>query len=260
MTELKIIRTLSLTTSAILALLETSIGIISRLRVVYSRQKAQSSIIEQRYKELQSTESIIHVVHREECLQTAEVISELVKIKDLSQELLALVKRLDPGEKSIPHQIAHQLTSGSKDEGDFNHILNRLNTAKTNLILHIQVAGVGLSLDSQSNIVANTAQISNLDQTMKKLLGDGWGLKIASVIRHQPPRKLLGLNGPVGEDEWKSISHLEIRDNEAGVASSQINYPVSGTVFASLLFDHCIKYILLLILIYLPFNYLFAKK
>lgn len=70
----------------------------------------------------------------------------------------------------------------------------------------------------------------------------------------------LQLNGPVGEDEWKSISHLEVRDNEAGVASSQINYPVSGAVFASLLFDHCIKYILLFILIYLPFNYLFAKK
>lgn len=71
----------------------------------------------------------------------------------------------------------------------------------------------------------------------------------------------LQINGPVGEDEWKTISHLEIRDNEAGLASSQVNYPVSGTVFASLLFDHTIKYALLFVLIYATLQYfLFSKN
>ena len=69
----------------------------------------------------------------------------------------------------------------------------------------------------------------------------------------------LQVNGPVGEDEWKTISHLEIRDNTAGLASSQVNYPVSGTVFASLLIDHSVKYILLFVLIYLPFHYFFVS-
>ncbi|CAG8077951.1 unnamed protein product [Penicillium olsonii] len=276
------------TTTAILALLETSIGIISRLRVAYSRQRAQQSVIERHNEELQGIESVIQVVRREECLQTAAVVSELVKIKDLSQELLTLLKRLDPGDKSLPRQIAHQLSSGSKDEADLDSILKRINTAKTNLLIHIQVAGVGLSRDGQNNIVANTAEISKLDRTIKTLLGDEWGLKIASLIQHKPlqdsneldrigistpkgptTRIIIGnltrsqalqINGPVGEDEWKSISHLEIRDNQAGLASSQVNYPVSRTVFASLLFDHSIKYILLFVLIYLPFNYFFGKR
>ncbi|CAG7930862.1 unnamed protein product [Penicillium olsonii] len=276
------------TTTAILALLETSIGIVSRLRVAYSRQRAQQSVIERHNEELQGIESVIQVVRREEYLQTAAVVSELVKIKDLSQELLTLLKRLDPGDKSLPRQIAHQLSSGSKDEAALESILKQINTAKTNLLIHIQVAGVGLSRDGQNNIVANTAEISKLDQTIKTLLGDEWGLKIASLIQHKPlqdsneldrigistpkgptTRIIIGnltrsqalqINGPVGEDEWKSISHLEIRDNQAGLASSQVNYPVSRTVFASLLFDHSIKYILLFVLIYLPFNYFFGKR
>lgn len=53
------------------------------------------------------------------------------------------------------------------------------------------------------------------------------------IIGNLTRLQALQINGPVGEDEWKSISHLEIRDNEAGTASSQANYPVSGMVFAS---------------------------
>ena len=143
-------------------------------------------MIERHNEELQGIESVMQVVRREECLQTAAVVSELVKIEDLSQELLTLLKRLDPGDKSLPRQIAHQLGSGSKDEADLDNILKRINTAKTNLLVHIQVAGVGLSRDGQNNIVANTAEISKLDQTIKTLLGDEWGLKIASLIQHKP--------------------------------------------------------------------------
>ena len=70
------------------------------------------------------------------------------------------------------------------------------------------------------------------------------------IIGNLTRLQALQINGPIGEDEWKTISHLEIRDNEAGLASSQVNYPVSGIVFASLLFDRTIKYVLLFVLIY----------
>ena len=171
-----------------MAFLETSIGIIGRLRVAYSRQRAQISLLERHCGELNDTQSVIKVVHSQECLHTAAIASELVKMKDLSQELLTLLERLDPGNTSIPRQIAHQLTNGSKDEGDCDSIVKRINTTKANLNLYIQVAGVGLTRDSQSNIVANTAKINQLDQTIRELLGDGRGLKIASLIRNQPRR------------------------------------------------------------------------
>ena len=143
-------------------------------------------MIERQSEELRGIEGIIKLVCHEECLQTGAVVYELGRIKDLSQELLTFLKRLDPGDKSVPRQIAHQLTSGSKDARDFEDIVKRINTAKTNLSLHIQIAGVGLSCDGQNNLVANTAKISELDQTIKTLIGDEWGLKIAGLIQNKP--------------------------------------------------------------------------
>ncbi|KAJ5894634.1 hypothetical protein N7495_006325, partial [Penicillium taxi] len=282
-------------TAAILAFLETSIGIISRLRDAYSRQQTQLSLLEGHHEELQGTQNVIQVVHNEQCLHTAAMSSELAKMKDLSQNLLTFLKLLDPQEKSVPRQIAHQLTSGSRDEKKLKSISESMTAVKANIFIYIQVAAVGITRDGQSNIIANTAKIMQLDQTIRESLGDGQGLKIASLIKDQPRREdgtvvldpddlrkmgvsspnggtsriivgnltrlqALQINGPIGEDEWKAVSHLEIRGNEAGAASSQVNYPVSGTVFASLLFNHFIKYILLFVLIYLPFNYFFTKN
>lgn len=76
--------------------------------------------------------------------------------------------------------------------------------------------------------------------------GGNTRITISNLTRLQA----LQINGPIGEDEWKTISHLEIRDNEAGLASLQVNYPVSGTVFASLLFDHTIKHVSLFVLLF----------
>lgn len=233
------------------------------------------------------------------------MISELVKIEKLSHELLKLLEEIDPGKKSTSRQIAHQLTSGSKDERGLIGIVKRIGSAKANLILYIQVACVGLSRDSQRKFVANTAEISDLDRTIKNVLGDGRGLKIANLIKNQPLRGMrlvsrslqdislsclqiedgtvvldpgdlsqigklvpnegasriivgnmtrlqaLQINGPVGEDEWISISHLEVKDNNAVAVSTQVNYPVSFRTFLFLLLDNSIKYILLFVLIYL---------
>jgi hypothetical protein len=68
------------------------------------------------------------------------------------------------------------------------------------------------------------------------------------------------INGPVGEDQWKKISHIEIRDNTAGSLSSQVNYPVSKTVFFSLLADHFFKYVILATVLYLIAASVLQKK
>lgn len=107
-------------------------------------------------------------------------------MRDLSQELRTLLERLDPGKKSSSRQLAYQFISGSKDEEHFDNIVKKMNTAKTNIILHVQVASVGLTRDAQSNIIANTAEISHLDRTIRELLGDGRGLRIASLLKDQP--------------------------------------------------------------------------
>lgn len=145
-------------------------------------------MLKQHHEELQRTESVIRVVHSEGFLETEAVTSELNKLKNLSQELLTLLERLDSGKKSIPRQIAYQLANGSQDEEHLAKIVERMNTVKTNIILHVQVAGVGLTRDGQSIIAANAAKISQLGRTVRELLGDGQGLRITSLMKDQPLR------------------------------------------------------------------------
>lgn len=128
----------------------------------------------------------MQVVHSEQSLQTAAITSQLQKVEGLSQELLILLKQVDLGEKSTPRQIFHQLTCGSKEEQDLDNIIKRMNSMKTNLLIHIQVAGVGLMIDKHNNLVANSTIINRVDHVIQEVLGDGRGLKIAGLIKNQP--------------------------------------------------------------------------
>ncbi|KAK4868925.1 hypothetical protein LT330_006534 [Penicillium expansum] len=253
-----------------LTLLETSISIIGRLTAANKRRKALPSLLQEHLKELNDTQTIILVIRSEECLLTAAVTSGLAKIENLLLELLAYLQRLDPEGKSSTRQIAHQLIAGSKDEEELDGIFKRIHTAIKKISTHLAVAGVGLTRDTRDNIVANTAQIKQLDRTFREFFGNERGLKVAKLIKDQPVRKdgtivldpedlnyigvsfprygttriisnnltrgqALQINGPIGRDEWTAISHLEIRNNEAESDSTQVNYPISGTQFASLL-------------------------
>ncbi|PYI17757.1 hypothetical protein BO99DRAFT_414081 [Aspergillus violaceofuscus CBS 115571] len=72
-------------------------------------------------------------------------------------------------------------------------------------------------------------------------------------------QQALQINGPVGEDRWKSISRLVVRQNRATGTSTQVNYPVSASTFYVLLVNHLIKYVLVCVLLYIPLAYLFQK-
>ena len=165
-------------------LLEKSISIVGRLSDAYARQRAQSGLLKQHCEELLATRSVIIVVRHEKFLQTASIISQLARLKDLSRELLTLLNRLAPSESAIP-RFVHQLTSGAKDENDLDSIIKKLNNAKTNLLIHIQVAGVGLTRDNQNHLIANAAIIDRVDRFIRDQLGDNWTLKIASLVRNQ---------------------------------------------------------------------------
>jgi hypothetical protein len=81
-----------------------------------------------------------------------------------------------------------------------------------------------------------------------------------TIVNNLTRVQALQINGPLGEDIWKSISRLEIRDNEAGPISTQVNYPVSLSTFYALLADHLLKYVFLFALLYVPFAYLFQRR
>ncbi|RAK72390.1 uncharacterized protein BO72DRAFT_463071 [Aspergillus fijiensis CBS 313.89] len=185
--------------------------------------------------------------------------------------------------RSAARQFFHQLTQGSRDEKALSALVDQIYRAKADLTVLIQVAGVGLVRTTDNTLAANTEIINRVDRHIREVLGDGRGLMIGRLIpdgeadakreiplsREEvaavmgPPegssssssteriiennltqQQALQINGPVGEDRWKSISRLVIRQNKATGTSTQVNYPVSASIFYVLLVNHLIKYVL----------------
>ena len=48
----------------------------------------------------------------------------------------------------------------------------------------------------------------------------------------------LMVNGPIGEDRWKNINRLEIKDNRAEDTSTMVNYAMSLDVFEKIMDRH----------------------
>jgi hypothetical protein len=60
------------------------------------------------------------------------------------------------------------------------------------------------------------------------------GTKVDStriIVDNLTEEQALQINGPVGEDMWRKVSHLEIKRNKASGNSTQLNYPVNMEVF-----------------------------
>lgn len=55
------------------------------------------------------------------------------------------------------------------------------------------------------------------------------------IIGNSTKAQALMINGAIGEDLWKDLSHLEIRDNVAEDDSMMVNYAISMDVFEKLL-------------------------
>ncbi|RAL16493.1 uncharacterized protein BO97DRAFT_420794 [Aspergillus homomorphus CBS 101889] len=249
---------------SVLGLIEASISLIGQLHDAYKRQKEHANFLEGYEEELKSAKGIIQVVADEADLQTAEMSSQLVRMEALVQKLVGLLRSLSSENKSVARQFFHQLTQGSKDEKALSGLVDQIYRAKTDLIVLAQVAGVGLVRTTDNSIAANTEIIHRVDRHIQEVLGEGRGLKVGTLIGEdakagssetrevplsredvaammgaQPgteriiennltQQQALQINGPVGEDRWKSISRLVFRTEQG----DRSEYPgkLSGVV------------------------------
>jgi hypothetical protein len=55
------------------------------------------------------------------------------------------------------------------------------------------------------------------------------------IIRNVTKEQAMMINGPIGEDIWTHISHLEIKDNRAEGNSMMINHATTPDIFFKLM-------------------------
>ncbi|EWZ80883.1 hypothetical protein FOWG_15216 [Fusarium oxysporum f. sp. lycopersici MN25] len=88
-------------------------------------------------------------------------------------------------------RAAHHFMTGPEDLEHTNRVVKELASLKTTLILHIQVAHVGLVVQNDQDKRANpgcthmldSSVLHEVNQVVEQRLGKGQGLKIAEVLR-----------------------------------------------------------------------------
>lgn len=172
--------------SAASALLESAIGIFRRIRRAQAQQKELVGVLCRYNSEVENTKKILSLIEDEDALRTAKVASEVGRIRNIAAELVTFLTSIDPGSKTTAQQIMHQFTHGSRDERTLLDVMQKLNSAKRDLSLRIQIALVGVAKTVENKLVANTLVVEQIDNLLKDVFGDGRGLKLAELIKQKP--------------------------------------------------------------------------
>ncbi|KAF7928949.1 uncharacterized protein EAE97_009791 [Botrytis byssoidea] len=259
--------------SAVSALLESTIGLLSRLRKTYDDQKNSSRVLGAHVVEIQGILTILELVKHEANLRTAAVLSEIENIRKIAMELIGTLESMVPGDKSQARRFAHQFFQGTKEQETLAKLMERLEHAKSNLGLGLHVAHVGVTQFVGDEVAINMEILNRVDGLLRNVFGDDGGLKIADMVKGHCPEKdglvhirsedlssrtdgnvkdagqvssrvvlknvtrdqALQINGPIGEKGWREVSQLEIRDNEAAGNGLQVNHAISEDLFMQLL-------------------------
>ena len=129
---------------------------------------------------------MIGIIEDVKDLQTANVCSEVLRLKEVGDKLIELLKEMEAPRKPV-QQLAHQLTNGSLDESRLSGTMSELGQVKSMLLLRIQVANVGVMRDMQQGLVANTEVIARVDQFLRDEVGGCEGLRIARLLHGRRP-------------------------------------------------------------------------
>ncbi|RGP69895.1 hypothetical protein FLONG3_7651 [Fusarium longipes] len=261
--------------SAVLGFVETAVSLIGRLRDAYDRQTELSSVLDTYRRELISTRDILQIVRDEDALQTAAVGNELVEIENVSTKIVELLKTLTQEKGSVrqfTHQLVHGSRDERKLSDIFEqlgrakfNLMMRMQAAHVGLTRKLDNSiavntsivervnrllepvleeGQGLKIakflhDRCKNNDNDTILLDDSDvlylqdgtaQEAHRLSGD-----VRIVMDNLTEDQALQINGPIGQEGWREVAHLEIRNNKASGNAMQVNHGMSIEAFTQML-------------------------
>ena len=202
--------------SAATGLLETAIRIIERVLKAYRRQQNLTDVLKKHADKLKEIRKIVQMIADEDALQTANVALEVTKLRTIETELVQCLRTFDPGSTSPMRQMAHQFVCGSRDEKTLADIMDHLDRVKSDICLCIQFANVGLTRTLGNTVLANAEVIHRIDSLLVQVIGEGQGLKLASLLKHRTTQG--SFNGAtryhyrliLTDDGWVPLNKSEI--------------------------------------------------
>ncbi|EEU39932.1 uncharacterized protein NECHADRAFT_79661 [Fusarium vanettenii 77-13-4] len=203
-------------------------------------------VINQHMLIVDSSMAIITLIENEEPFKTRAIQEVLKNIQAsgaaITTHLQGMCATL---EKGGAENFTHQLFAGAKDLDELQKMVAELKIHKQDLGISLESVHVGLTQQAGQAIAVNTAVVQELNDTLKKALGDTNGLKIARIVQNRQANgeglvflqenditELSGLpeEGPSKIEDNPSDSHRKeryIEKNKAIRNSFMQNVPVS---------------------------------
>ena len=116
------------------------------------------------------------------------MVAELTKLRAVGAKLVKCLRELDPGNKGMVRQLAHQLVHGTKEEETLADIMTDLDRAKVNLSLRVQLANVGLTRMVHDTVLANVEVINRIDRLLAEVFRESHGLRLAGLLKDTIPQ------------------------------------------------------------------------
>ena len=125
--------------------------------------RAAPKILEDTRDHVVIVRSMVKDVTREPRLRRPPIIAILARIEGYAQELVSILKSMETlGQKSKFYQSMYFLVKGYQNEARLKSVMGRLETAKSDLGIQIQVAHVGTTTELATAVrrMENTIQLA----------------------------------------------------------------------------------------------------
>lgn len=161
-------------------LLQTTIDIADRIKSAKDKKHTQA-LIKSNRKEVASLKDIVAIVDKEETLRTQAITAEIAEIAVLAQNLEDLLNSMENA------NFATAFIHGKDQKAELTFFTGEIVKLKSNLMLKIQSAHVGLTILANQKCAAQVQKIESVDAMLRKLISDFEGLLIADIVTGKEP-------------------------------------------------------------------------
>lgn len=152
--------------AAAAGLLEGAIRLFQRVRKACERPKRLAQLLEQHATTVESINAIVLAIMDDDALQLETMATELESVRSIAARLVKCLEELDPGSKGQARQVVHHLLRGTREEEALGDIMAELERAKTSLVLHVQLASIGLTRMVRDLALADAETVTRIDRAL----------------------------------------------------------------------------------------------
>lgn len=176
------------TAASVIGLIGTAFSIFQEVRKAQAKVKGASKSLQAVTGYVESVEQSLNLVEREPALQTPQIIQQLTAIGEIALNLREFLDQLVvQQQRRAVAQFVHALKAGDAEEKELDKILGRLDQGRSELVLRIQLAQVGLMGNMQSGFRVAFGVLNETNNRVNSILGVN--LELAELLKGRQYRE-----------------------------------------------------------------------